>query len=141
MFEQRKGFEWIWPAVDTPESARFAMRQGFWAAIFVCGLTALLVFVSAMSSPADRLPQFAPWALVDAAIFAAIAFGIWKESRVAAVAGLGVYIIEQLHLLTLSTRRGAGSFFIVAALLCAFIGGIRGAFALHAMRTRGLHES
>jgi hypothetical protein len=141
MPEQRKGFEWIWPAVDTPESARFAMRQAFWAAIFVCGMTAAFAIASLFASSTDSPLPLAPWALVDAAIFAAIAFGIWRESRVAAVAGLGVYIIEQLHLLTIPVRRGAGSFLIVAALLVAFIGGIRGAFALHQMRTRDLRQS
>jgi hypothetical protein len=137
----RKGFEWIWPAVDTPESARFAIRQASWAAIFVCGMTALVAVVSIMA-PDPRLP-LGPWALVDATIFGAVAFGIRRESRVAAVAGLGVYIVEQIHLTTLPGQRRVGAMFVVAALLCAFVGGIRGAFALHAMRTRagGLQES
>lgn len=132
---QRKAFAWVWPAVDTPEAARYAVRQAFWGAIFVCAVTALLAFI-AMSSSA-RLPV-GPSALVDAAIFGAIAFGLWKESRVAAVAGLVVYAIERFHMMTVSPPRGAGTLLVIVALTCAFIGGIRGTFALHEMRARGL---
>ena len=137
---QRKGFEWVWPAVDTPESARFAVRQAFWAAIFVCGATTLVVLISAVAAPTDPRLQFAPSALVDAAIFGAIAFGIWKESRAAAVAGLTVYLLEQLYMLTQLAGRPP-NFILMAILICGFLGGIRGTWALHDMRARGLHTS
>jgi hypothetical protein len=83
-----------------------------------------------------RLP-IGPSALVDAAIFGVIAFGIWKESRVAAVAGLCVYVLEQFYMLIVSAPRGISGFFVIAALLCAFLAGIRETYALHDMRGRG----
>jgi len=128
-------YQWMWPDVGTPESARYAVRQAFWGAIFVCGVTTLFAFI-AMSASDPRLPV-GPSALVDAAIFAMIAFGIWKESRVAAIAGLGVYVLEQLYMLSAPGQWGVGRFFVIVALICAFIGGIRGTFALHEFRSRG----
>lgn len=133
---QRKPFEWIWPPVDTPESARYAVRQAFWAAIFVSGMTALVVFISAVAQPGDPRLRFSPLALVDAAMFGAISFGLWKESRGAAVAGLVLYILEQMYEMSVPGRPSR-NFFLIAVLVCGFVGGIRGTFALHDFRIRG----
>jgi hypothetical protein len=132
---QRKGFEWAWPPVDTPQSARFAVRQAFWGALFVCGAAAVFTFIS-MTRSGLRLP-IGPAALVDAAFFGVIAFGIWKESRLVTVAAWTVFVLAQFYTLIVSAPRTVSGLFLFAALLLAFMGAIRGTLALHEMRDRG----
>ena len=69
-------------------------------------------------------------ALLDAAIFAAIAFGIKRRSRFAAVAGLILYILERLYMMQ---RTGAGGLVMGVIFTLLFINAVRGAFAYHRM--------
>ena len=67
-------------------------------------------------------------ALLDAALFAAIAFGLYKHSRFAAVAGFVLYLIEKIYaLVTTGNILGVGVLGVV--ILFGFLNGMRGAFA------------
>jgi hypothetical protein len=117
----------LWPSVETSESARAAVRQAFWAAVICSIVTICFVVLNLFAPPADPRLQFEPDVLLDATLFAIIAFGIWKESRVAAVCGLALYLIERLYAWTLV---GFENPIVPVILTCGFISGVRGTFAL-----------
>jgi hypothetical protein len=121
--------ERLWPPVDTPERARAAVKQAFWAAIFVAGMTTFIVLVNMFVVPTDPRLQTDAFALIDAAMFAVIAYGLYHHSRTAAVAGLAIYLGEQGYALSLQPPRATG-LIVASVIMLAFIGGIRGAFAL-----------
>jgi hypothetical protein len=85
---------------------------------------------SAYSSPVLGLSL---WSLVDAFLFAIIAIGIWKMSRVAAVLGLCLYLYGQWHLLTTVGETANGA--MIAIFVMFFASGIRGTFAYHRIRS------
>jgi hypothetical protein len=135
MSQQKSARNGLWPAVDTAEQARHAARQGMWAAVIVTAVTAFCVALA--MSGTNPLPQttFDASALVDAALFAAVAWGIHKGSRAAAVAGLVLYLIERAYFYSQMGVPKAGLFFSMALTL-AFLHGVRGTFALHRLRER-----
>ncbi len=65
-------------------------------------------------------------ALFDAAIFIGIGIGIGRLSRVAAVAGLVIYIAERLYMMSLN---GPAGLWMTIALTLIFINSVRGTFA------------
>ena len=129
---RREGWQrTIWPNVETQEGATWATKQAFWAAVLVSAITGLLAVLGAVGVGLPRPLQFDAGALVDAAAFAAIAFGLWKHSRVAAWAGLVLYCVERAY--TWSTV-GIQSPVVAAILILAFVGGVRGTSALHRLK-------
>ena len=84
--KRAQGFEWLWPNITDIKSAKDAAKQGVGVAIFVAGVTALFAILSLFG-----VEMVTIWALLDAAIFAGIAFAIYKMSRVAAIFGLAFY--------------------------------------------------
>ncbi len=130
MFESvtEKPSRWraLWPDVDDVVSAKDASRQGMWAAIIVGGVTAILAPLGFLGVDA--------WALCDAVLFFSIAWGIYKVSRTAAVAGLLLFLLERIVMFT-QTRQTGG--IVALVLLLAFGNGARGAFAYRRlMRTQ-----
>ena len=67
---------WLWPAVNTLDAAKNTAKQGAIAAAIVAGITALFAILSLFGVELTSI-----WALVDAGLFALIAFGIYKMSR------------------------------------------------------------
>ncbi len=122
------------PQIATLSDAQKVGRQGTWAACFVAGLTAL-VAVAALSGILPPGFPISGWALVDAALFGVIAWGIYRMSRVAAVAGLVVYILERIYMQSaLGAKAGAG-IVVTILIILAFINAVRGTFAYHRMKT------
>ena len=78
----------LWPDIDTLEGARSATMQGVWAAGLVSAVT---LAASLYAHFATEFMNMSLGAVVDAVIFAALAFAIWKKSRFAAIAGLVVW--------------------------------------------------
>jgi hypothetical protein len=122
----KKATNWFWPAVDTIGAAQDAAKLGAYTAAIVAGITALFAILSLFGVEITSI-----WALVDAGLFALIAFGIYKMSRVAAVAGLLLYLWGQLSQLLDSGRT---NWFLVFLFTLMFIGGIRGTFAYHKLK-------
>ena len=118
----------MWPPTTTTASARFAVTQAFWAATVCAAGVALLVTLNQLTPDAGSRFPFRFGALLDAVAFAAVAIGLSRGSRVAAVCGLGLYLVEEALVL-----RQARPFTMVIVLLftVAFVNGVRGAFALH----------
>lgn len=115
----------FWPDTSSPEGARTAARQGVWAAGFVAFVTTA---ASAYSYFGSEILNINLWGLVDAAIFAAIAIGIWRYSRVAATAGLALYILERVWMFQANGRMPG---ILTLLLVLMFVNGIRGAIAHH----------
>jgi hypothetical protein len=60
---------WIWPEISDKESARKAIREGVWAAVFIaaCDVAIAIYSLSKFAGHYDA------WILVDAALFAIVA--------------------------------------------------------------------
>jgi hypothetical protein len=117
--------KWYWPDVDTRRSASFAIEEAFWVASFVSVLGVLLTAVVVFGS-GD--PIVNAWGFVDAAIFGAIAYGIRRKSRTAAISGLVLYASNVVYGFIVF---GARSPLIPALVTLAFVHGVRGTFAYH----------
>jgi hypothetical protein len=118
---------WYWPDVSDQDGAKDAMRLGMWCAIFVAGTTFLFALLSFFGI---RLMGISPSAILDAALFAAVAYGLSKFSRFAAVAGFMLFLLEKIYALMITGNfLGVGALGIV--ILIGFLNGVRGAFAYH----------
>ncbi len=124
----------MWPTTTTTSSARFAVTQAFWAATVCAAGVALLVTLNQLT-PGDgpRFP-FHLGSLLDAAAFAAVAIGLSRRSRVAAVCGLGLYLVEEAYILGQARPL---TLLVVVLFTIAFVNGVRGAFALHRQASSG----
>ncbi|MBV9863906.1 MAG: hypothetical protein JO316_01000 [Abitibacteriaceae bacterium] len=116
----------FWPAMHDMESARQVARQGTVAAALCAGMTTLAVMLSAAGV---HLLNINTDALVDAFIFGVIALGIARMSRLAAVAGLALYLIERAA--TWNSMGFAPSLVYLVIFTNLFINGVRGTFAFH----------
>ncbi len=119
--KQAKRPKWresLWPSVDTAEGAALAAKQGFWAAVLCAVATAAFALLSIIGLDSS--------ALVDAALFAIIAWGLSKKSRAAAVCGLLLYVVERLYMWS---TVGMQNPIIAVLFTLLFINGVRGTFA------------
>ena len=115
-----------WPATDTLEHAQSTSRYGMWAAGFVAVVTAIVATIALVSGSA--IAGIDAWAYLDAVLFAAITFGIYKLSRVAAVAGLVLYVLESLY--AMAQLAGPRSGIVLRIIITlAFVHAVRGTFA------------
>ncbi len=115
-----------WPAIPDAAAARKVARQAFWGAVVICLITAVFATLALYRA---REGNVTAYSYVDAAAFAVIALGIWKMSRVAAVAGLVLYLIERI--VGWTGVQNLGYMFIILAFTLAFVNGVRATFAYH----------
>lgn len=117
---------WAWPEIIDEDSARDAAHMaGGWAGV-VAGLTTLFAVISIVSG--IRVMGINAFSLVDAVLFAVVAWQTWRGSRAFAVAGLSLYGLEVLY--SVATHPpGIGILTII--ILLALINGVRGTFGLH----------
>ena len=128
--------EWLFPSITNKEKAKQVARQGTWAAGIVALITLVLTVIVISENPAlpyNNLPKLDAWAFWDVGIFVAIAWGIYKMSRVAAVAGLVIYIAEQVLIRVSNPKLATNGIFFTVLIVIAFINGIRGTFAYHSL--------
>ncbi|MGC1520875.1 MAG: hypothetical protein WA803_04985 [Steroidobacteraceae bacterium] len=71
-------------------------------------------------------------AFLDVALFLAVAFGIYKGSRIAAVVGLLLFVAEKAYQIQ-QTGKFQGVWMAVILIVC-YLFAIRGTFALHRLR-------
>jgi hypothetical protein len=116
---------WYWPDLSYLEGAKDASRVGMWCALIVSGATALFALLSIFGT---SVAGTSPLALVDAAFFGAIALGIYRFSRFAAVAGFVLFLLERIYsVIQAGTVLGAGVLGVI--LLIGFLNGVRRTFA------------
>ncbi len=119
----------VWPTITDLESAKGAARQGFWAAIIAAVVTAVVVV---LVQAGFQVFDVSIEALVDAALFAIVAWGIHKMSRTAAVGGLVLNIWSW-------SIQGPGGLVWAAIFTLMYINGIRGTFQYHKMMNSRLN--
>jgi hypothetical protein len=98
--------------------------MGSWAAVFVAIITSLVASVALLTQ--KSILGVGGSGLVDAAIFAAVAYGIHRNPRFAAVSGLVIYLLERIYILKAGGVGGGGAIFMVVFLTLAFVAAIRG---------------
>ena len=117
------------------KGARRAARGGALAAILLAAATAYLAFL--VPSPQAAITRlFAVWPPADVLLYAVIAIGLLKMSRVAAVAGLTLYTAERVFAWVAYDRVAP----MMIIFLLAFAIAVRGTFAHHAL-VRGAADS
>jgi hypothetical protein len=121
------------PTIVTLSDAQKTGRQGTWAACFLAGIMSLIALASILGRLPDNFPRDG-WMLIDAAIFGLIAWGIYRMSRVAAISGLVLYIIERIDMHVMMGKSHISGIFVTVMFLFAFINAIRGTFAYHRMQ-------
>jgi len=114
---------WIWPDVTIRRKAQAAIDEAFWAALSFAVLMAVFATIG-LTGFLD--PGAGISAYMIAVIYGGIAAGIRARSRVAAVAGLFVYILDRIYFVTTGGPRGV---VIWGLILLAFWQGVRGTFA------------
>ena len=116
-----------WLSVSTWQGGEKAAKQGVWAAVFIAALS---IVVSLYSIRVERIVDDLTAAIIlfQGLLFIPIAFGMHKRSRVAAVVGLGWYVLIQI--LEASVAREIPNI-IVFILILMLVNGTRGTFALH----------
>jgi hypothetical protein len=101
----------------------------------VAVVTAVLATIAISQKRAlpDPLSQIDAWSFLDVGIFVAIAWGIYKMSRIAAVVGLVAYIAEQIFMRMSNPKMASSGIFVTVLIVMAFINAIRGTFAYHSL--------
>jgi hypothetical protein len=116
----------FWPEIDDSASCTSAAKIGvFGASLFALNLVgvALYIWWAKVPTGASRIPS----RLAEAAVFAGLAFGIWRMSRAAAIVALTVFLLEQLvALLRLGSVVGL---ILPVAITLFLISGVRGTVA------------
>lgn len=125
-----KSWRSYWPQISDITSAEEAAKQGVWASLLMTFVTTGAVLVGKLTG--FQFLGVETSSLVDAGLFALIAWGINRNSRFAAVCGLLLYLLEQLMLILSSGFTGATVVTVILVLM--YITSIRGTFAYHRLR-------
>jgi hypothetical protein len=121
---------WYWPTIEDENSAEHATKAAVGVSGFIAAVTALAALLSMVyHKPILGLDG---WGLVDAVIFALIAWRISKVSRTWAIVGLLMYLLEVGYKLATNPSGALGILTIIFILI--YINAIRGAFAYHRYR-------
>ena len=129
MANSKQTVRWYWPALGSVEEAVQASNQAMWAALFCAAVTAIFATISIFTS--GSVAGIRPSAYVDALLFAGIAWGIRARSRVFAIAGLSLFVIEKAFQIATQPDSIRFGIFLAVILLLCFISGVRGNFAYH----------
>ena len=122
-----------WPKLDTLKSARKATMLGVYAAGVTIVLTLLVLFIAPQYLGADAMFTV----VVGVAIYGAIGFFIWRNSRIAAVLGLVVFVLDKLVQLAQGGLGNAGSVVIIVAIVAMYANAVRGTFARRRLLAAG----
>src|SRR6266480_5450392 len=118
---------WWWPSVSEKERAKNAAHGGAGAAVFVAAVTGLFSVLAIFDI--RILPGFSPWSLVDAGLFAIVAWRIYKMSRAWAVIGLSLFIYERAYAFYARGATATAGIVVGLIILLAFVNAVRGTFA------------
>ncbi len=119
----------FWPDVDDSKSAHKACGTAAGMAFFVAIVTGVVSWLQA-NHKINLFPGIDKTAYVDVALFILIGVGLCFNSRIAAVAGLLLYIGERIFMIKMTGFHASMGVSVVIFGL-AFVNGVRGAFAWH----------
>jgi len=117
----------FWPSVDTVDDANWAIRQAMIAAIAVAVLTFIVSALAIAGVSFVKTFGVDGWSMIDAGLFAVVAFFLHRKSRIAAWAGLALYVGERVFQWATVGPKGP---VMAVVFVLAFIGGVRGTQAL-----------
>ncbi len=117
---------WFWPKIVDIDTAKAAAKNGYWAAIVVATVTALVATIALFSQ--KEIMSIDPWAYLDAALFALIAWRIKNYSKIFAIVGVVLFVIERA---VMAASNGATGWPLAIVLMLMFINGARGVFGYH----------
>jgi hypothetical protein len=123
-----------WPPVTHREGAKQAAHEGAGAAVFVAAVTGLFSALAIFG--VQILPGFSPSSLVDAGLFAVVAWRVYRLSRAWAVVGLSLFVAEQAYGFYHRGITLTAGLVVVIILLLGFIHGVRGTFAYRRLPTQ-----
>ncbi len=120
--------DWVWLRVDSRRRAQNAIEEGFWAATFVSGITALFLLITVLKDP----DQLTVGEVLGVFVFAVIAFGIRRRSRAAALAAPILFVLGRIY----AVVSGAPWYLLISVLITlAFLNAVRGTLAYHSFPT------
>jgi hypothetical protein len=132
--EQKKTTSWLWPSVRTLQSAHKATRRAFWFSVVIAVFTGWFSFLAACGNQWLLGAGVEPWSLIDAALAAGIAVGLYRHSRFAAVAGLVLGVASILGVMLSPSNYYPAKLGMPIIFTLALVGAVRGTFAYHRMR-------
>jgi hypothetical protein len=123
--------DWIWPRISDKTSARKAIKEGSVACIIIAAIDGA---IGVYALAANRtFAGYDALILVDATVFAIVAWRLWKNSRpwsVVALLLMSLEVAEKLH-------SRPNTFSIVTVILfVAIFNATRATFALHRYNER-----
>jgi len=121
---------WFWPKVSDRKNAQFAINEAFCVAVALAAITTIFATVEVL---VDTTEGVSAEAFVSAIIFASVAFGIYRKSRMAAVSGLVLYLVSRGYAWA---KVGPSLGVIPVLITLAFLHGVRGTFAYHKLPPR-----
>jgi hypothetical protein len=127
-----QGRNFWWPNVESAENAAWAVKQAYWATVVCACVTGIAALRAVRGVAFIKSLGINGGSLLDAGVFAMIAIGLRRQSRAAAWSALLLYLVERLFSTVSSGKINTPIVSIVFVL--AFIGGIRGANALHRLK-------
>jgi len=121
---------WFWPKVSDRKNAQFAINEAFYVAVALAAITAVFATVEVLRDTTNGLDAEA---LVSAVIFASVGFGIYRRSRIAAISGLALYLVDRGY----AWAKVGPHFGVIPVLITlALLHGVRGTFAYHKLPPR-----
>lgn len=121
-----KGLQIFWPPIFDVVTAKKAAKQGFVAAIFISGITALPLIYRIVSSQSYDATEIFSSILGNIVPMTLIAFWINRMSRIASISALVLSCGEMLYKISVHNTAGMYPLFIIF-----FINSIRGTFIYH----------
>ena len=120
----------LWPKIESPEAAKSAMKNAASASFIIVAVTGTVAVLAIILG--HPILGINGSALVDAGLFALIGWRLRKHSRIAAILGLLLYLLEagQRFVSGAGSSAAAGSVVTILFILY-FINGVRGAMFLH----------
>jgi hypothetical protein len=139
MATRSESYKWYWPTFGNVADAMQASNGAFWAAVFCAVVTALFATISIFTH-AGVIGVTAS-SYVDAVLFALVAWRIRRRSKVFAIIGLALFVLEKVYQYTTQPLSTVGFGVVVAiALLFLFINGVRGNFAYHRLTSANVSD-
>ena len=122
----KKVKNWWWPKISDQSGAIEASKAGFWAALTVAIITAIFATIALVTQ--KEIASVNAWAYLDAVLFSIIAWRIKNYSKIFAIVGVVLFLIEKVIQIQ---SNGAQGWPLAIILLLMFVSGVRGVFAYH----------
>jgi hypothetical protein len=126
--KSKKGNAWLIEINDL-QSARSAAHQG----VGICAAIIIVSWIFVVILATTGAPVNYQLLIVMSIVYALIGMMIYRMSRLAAIGGLVLYLVERAVMIA-QTGAGGGNIALIAIFTLAFVNSIRGTFAYHRMR-------